>query len=337
MTLLLEIEDLEIAFGKHTAVNKLNLEIHRAETVALVGESGSGKTVSAQSILQLNPLPATKLLGGSIHFEGQDLLRLNEEQMLSVRGQTIAMVFQDPMTALNPIMSIERQLKEAILTHEKLDKKQLQKRCLELLTLVGIKDPEARLKQYPHELSGGLKQRVMIAIALSCRPKLLIADEPTTALDVTIQAQIIHLLKELQQKLKMSILIITHDLGVVAQLAHRVYVMYAGEIVEEGETSTLFKHPAHPYTAALMSALPQNALPESHCLQSIEGTPPDISNFPTGCRFHPRCPYAMKLCKNQAPKFHTAQAPFSNKQKSSCHLHLEHEATQEKRESFYES
>jgi oligopeptide/dipeptide ABC transporter ATP-binding protein len=302
---MLSVQDLKVYFiGNERvarAVDGVSYEVQRGETVCLVGESGCGKTVSALTILGILPQPPGKIMGGKVLFNGQNLLDLNQEEMQKIRGNHIAMVFQEPMTSLNPVFTIEDQIQEAIMVHESLDEREIHQRCIQLLKDVGIPSPEERLKDYPHQLSGGQRQRVMIAMALACNPDLVIADEPTTALDVTIQAQILNLFQELQQKRQMSLLYITHDLGVVANIADRIYVMYAGITVEQGDTSTIFHNPCHPYTQGLLASLPSRAKRGS-TLHSIPGTVPDPAHKPSGCPFHPRCNFAIQTCRTEFPR-----------------------------------
>ena len=302
---MLSVNDLRVYFQVNgtlsKAVDGISYDIAKGETVCLVGESGCGKTVSALTILGILPQPPGKIMGGKVVFNGQDLLGLSDEEMQKIRGNHISMVFQEPMTSLNPVFTIGDQIQETIIVHEKLSKGELQKRCLELLRDVGIPSPAERLKDYPHQLSGGQRQRVMIAMALACNPDLVIADEPTTALDVTIQAQILGLFKELQQKRGMSLLYITHDLGVVANIADRIYVMYAGVIIEQGDTRELFHNPCHPYTQGLLSSLPSRTK-RGKMLHSIPGTVPDPAYKPGGCPFHPRCSFAVEICKSEFPE-----------------------------------
>jgi len=316
---LLSVQDLRVNFyGDETVARVLegvNYEVGKGETVCLVGESGCGKTVSGLSILGILPQPPGKVMGGNILFKGQDLLKLSEDEMQEVRGNHIAMVFQEPMTSLNPVFTVDDQIKEAILVHKKLDEGEVHERCLALLKDVGIPSPEERLKDYPHQLSGGQRQRVMIAMALACNPELVIADEPTTALDVTIQAQILDLFKELQDKIRMSLLYITHDLGVVASIADRIYVMYAGVIVEHGDAAEIFHNARHPYTMGLLASLPTSTSRGSR-LHSIPGTVPDPAHRPEGCPFHPRCGYALDTCRRRFPdmcdygKGHLSRGPL---------------------------
>ncbi|MFN8676568.1 MAG: ABC transporter ATP-binding protein [Thermomicrobiales bacterium] len=301
---LLHIEDLRVWFGTRAgdvrAVDGVDLTIGPGEIVGLVGESGSGKSVTARSIMRLVPMPPGRVVTGRILFEGQDLLELSEREMEALRGGRISMVFQDPMTFLNPLFTAGDQVAEAIRQHQRLSKSAAEAETLRLFRQVGIPSPEARLKAYPHQLSGGLRQRVMIAMALSSRPDLLIADEPTTALDVTIQAQILALLRDLQRDSGMSILLITHDLGVVAEMCDRVAVMYAGRVVEDTDIETLFENPQHPYTLGLMGAAPRPDLPDQAPVP-IPGAPPDMTHPPSGCAFHPRCRFAEEICRVDRP------------------------------------
>lgn len=302
---LLRVEDLKVYFpagDKITrAVDGVSFEVRPEETVCLVGESGCGKTVTALSILGLLATPPGKIAGGKIIFKGQNLLELENDEMRKIRGKHIAMVFQEPLTSLNPVFTISDQISEAINVHENMDADTLHKRCVQLLQSVGIPDPQQRLKDYPHQLSGGQRQRVMIAMALACTPELIIADEPTTALDVTVQAQIIQLLGSIQKKHAMSVLYITHDLGVVANIADRVYVMYAGIITEQGQTNQIFKNARHPYTLGLLASLPGRSK-RGKRLYSIPGSVPNPAYKPEGCPFHPRCPYTVAVCREDFPK-----------------------------------
>ena len=303
--ILLSVQDLKVYFSGNEriarALDGISYDVRKGETVCLVGESGCGKTVSALTILRIIPQPPGEVMGGKILFNGQDLLELSEEDMQKIRGNHIAMVFQEPMTSLNPVFTIGDQIKEAILVHEQLEKNEILRRCIQLLKDVGIPSPENRLNDYPHQLSGGQRQRVMIAMALACNPDLVIADEPTTALDVTIQVQILDLFKELQEKRNMSLLYITHDLGVVANIADRIYVMYSGIIVEQGRTHDIFHNPCHPYTQGLLASLPSLSKRGS-TLHSIPGAVPDPAYRPSGCPFHPRCEYATEICRSQFPE-----------------------------------
>ncbi|MBW4827601.1 MAG: ABC transporter ATP-binding protein [Clostridiaceae bacterium] len=304
--LLLEVKDLHVSFdtyaGEVKAVRGVNFHINRGETLAIVGESGCGKSVTAQTIMQLIPMPPGKIKKGSIIFDGNDLAKYSDKKMESVRGKEISMVFQDPMTSLNPTMKVGKQIMEGLIKHQKMSKEEAKKRAVEMLKLVGLPTPEKRAEQYPHEFSGGMRQRAMIAIALACNPKLLIADEPTTALDVTIQAQIIELMKDLQIKLDTAIILITHDLGVVAKIADRIAVMYAGVIIESGTSDEIFYEPKHPYTWGLLKSVPRLDLERKERLLPIYGTPPDLFSPPSGCPFAARCDYAMKICKEKYPQ-----------------------------------
>ena len=302
---MLSVQDLKVYFFSDSrvarALDGVSYEVRRGETVCLVGESGCGKTVSALTILRILAQPPGRIMGGKIVFDGQNLLDLDEEEMQKIRGRRIAMIFQEPMTSLNPVFTIEEQIEETIVVHEKVDPQEVRQRCIQLLKDVGIPSPEERLKDYPHQLSGGQRQRVMIAMALACYPELVIADEPTTALDVTIQAQILNLFRELKRKREMSLLYITHDLGVVANIADRVYVMYAGMIAEQGEVAHIFHNPRHPYTQGLLASLPSRAK-RGRTLPSIPGTVPNPAYKPEGCPFHPRCPFAIETCRFQFPE-----------------------------------
>ncbi len=302
---LLEIENLKMTFdteeGRVTALDGVSLCVYPGETVALVGESGCGKSVTSLSILRLIPSPPGRVEEGSIRFEEEDLLTKSERQMQEIRGRDISMIFQEPMTSLNPVFTCGSQLMEAIGRHQRLTKAQAKEKVLDMLRLVGIPLPEQRFDEYPHQMSGGMRQRVMIGMALCCTPKLLIADEPTTALDVTIQAQILDLLIKLRKKMGMAILLITHDMGVVAEMAERVVVMYAGKVIEEAPARDLFKTPAHPYTRGLLDSIPRLDVKEDE-LKTIPGNVPSLGSMPQGCRFHPRCPHARALCAERAPE-----------------------------------
>jgi peptide/nickel transport system ATP-binding protein len=302
---LLSVQDLRVNFvgnGKVArAVDGVSFDIGAGETVCLVGESGCGKTVSALTILGLVPIPPGQVMGGKVLFEENNLLEFGEEELQKIRGNRIAMVFQEPLTSLNPVFTIGDQIKEAIEVHERVEPEVLDHRVIQLLKDVGIPSAEARLNDYPHQLSGGQRQRVMIAMALACNPDLVIADEPTTALDVTIQAQILRLFESLQETRSMSVLYITHDLGVVANIADRVYVMYAGCIAEQGNTVQIFREPRHPYTQGLLASLPSRSK-RGKRLHSIPGTVPDPAHKPTGCSFHPRCRYAIDNCRSRFPE-----------------------------------
>jgi len=281
-------------------VDGLDLDVPRGETVALVGESGCGKSVTALAVLRLVEPDGVVGIGSSVRLEGRDLLALPMRELRAVRGNHVAIVFQEPATALNPVLTIGDQIAEAVTTHESVSKKEAWRRAVEMLTLVGIPDAAERARGYPHQLSGGMRQRVLIAMALVCRPALLIADEPTTALDVTIQAEILALLSDLQKRLGMAVLLITHNLGVVAESARRVYVMYAGQIVEQASAENLFERPVHPYTEGLLAAVPRLDKPVARLAQ-IPGQVPPATAWPAGCRFHPRCPYAWDKCRTEAP------------------------------------
>jgi len=302
---LLQISDLRTYFdieeGVVKAVDAITYDVAEGETVALVGESGCGKSVSALSILQLLPSPPGRIVSGEVFFEGQDLLRLKSYEIRSVRGRRIAMIFQEPMTSLNPVMNVETQLTEAMTLQIGLTQRQARRRSIELLETVGINDPERRVKQYPHEFSGGMRQRVMVAMALSCEPSLIIADEPTTALDVTIQAQILDLLQDLSTERGMALLLITHNLGVVARYASRINVMYAGRIVEQGTCLEIFSEPKHPYTDGLLESIPRLDRPKRSTLTGISGRPPDLGQLPAGCYFRPRCRFAVDRCAREYP------------------------------------
>jgi len=312
LTKLLEIKDLKTQFftsaGVVQAVDGITYDVAPGETVAVVGESGCGKSVSAMSVLRLIPDPPGKIVGGSIMFDGKDLLALSEDQMREVRGRDIGMIFQEPMTSLNPVLSIERQLTETLEEHLDVTKAAARERALEMLNLVGISEPERRLKQYPHHLSGGMRQRVMIAMALACNPKLIIADEPTTALDVTIQAQILELMKELTRKLGVAMIIITHNLGVVARYADRVNVMYAGRIIESGDAEQIYHNPKHPYTLALLRSVPRMDVARGNKLQPVDGQPPDLTKLDDGCAFRPRCAFATEQCARAKPALEEVEA-----------------------------
>jgi oligopeptide/dipeptide ABC transporter ATP-binding protein len=302
---LLEIEDLRTQFftsaGTVRAVDGISYDVEEGETVAVVGESGCGKSVSALSILRLIPDPPGRIVSGSIKFQGRDLLTLSNAEIRNVRGRDIAMVFQEPMTSLNPVLTIGLQLTETLTQHMGMSKAEGLARATELLGLVGMSDPERRLKQYPHHLSGGMRQRVMIAMALCCDPKLIIADEPTTALDVTIQAQILELMKELTKRLGVALIVITHNLGVVARYADRVNVMYAGKIIESGTAHDIYHRPRHPYTLALLRSVPRMDLPRQDKLDPVEGQPPDLTRLDDGCAFRPRCRYVVDRCAHEVP------------------------------------
>jgi oligopeptide/dipeptide ABC transporter ATP-binding protein len=306
---LLSIRDLVVGFetddGLVRAVDGVSLDVPRGRTLGVVGESGCGKTVTAFSIMRLLPQPQGRILGGRILFEGRDLAQASFEEMRRVRGARIGMVFQEPLSALNPVQSIGRQLAEVFLLHATKDRRDALARSVEMLRRVGIPSPEVRMGEYPHQLSGGMRQRVVIAMALACRPVLLIADEPTTALDVTIQAQILELMRALQREMGMSIILITHDLGVIAETCDEVAVMYAGRIAEQGPVEDIFAHPAHPYTRGLLASIPRLGTPRKSRLATIEGMVPALDELPSGCRFRNRCAYAVPACAEGAPPLET--------------------------------
>jgi len=306
LTALLEVNGLRTHFftsaGVVKAVDGVTFDLMEGESLAIVGESGCGKSITALSIMRLIPSPPGRILGGSIRFMGEDLLAQDDKAMRDIRGNRIGMVFQEPMTSLNPVLTIGRQLTEAVQRHLGYDDEAAHARASELLELVGIPDAANRLRAYPHEFSGGMRQRVMIAMALSCSPKLLIADEPTTALDVTIQAQILELIQQVQRELGIAVIIITHNLGVVARYVDRINVMYAGRIVERGTLHQVFDQPQHPYTKGLLASVPRLDKPKGERLIPIEGMPPDLSNLPAGCAFRERCAYAIARCEEDVPE-----------------------------------
>ena len=317
---ILEIQDERLSFftpvGEVKALNGVSFSMEYGEVLGIVGESGSGKSVTAYSIMGLTAYPG-KLVGGTIRFNGHQVDQMTEKEFRKMRGNEVSIIFQDPMTSLNPVYTIGNQIEEVILLHTDKSKAEAHERARELLELVGINEPEKRLKQYPHELSGGMRQRVMIAIALACEPKLLIADEPTTALDVTIQAQILELMQQLREKLGMSIIMITHDLGVVASMCEKIAVMYAGHIVEYGTTDEIFYNPQHEYTKGLIQSIPRLDATERERLVPIEGQPVDLLNPPAGCPFAPRCKQCMKLCLHELPP----RTDHSDTHYSHCWLH----------------
>ncbi|OPA78452.1 peptide ABC transporter ATP-binding protein [Paenibacillus selenitireducens] len=302
---ILEVKNLNVSFhvrgGEVKAVRGVNFHVNKGEAVAIVGESGCGKSVTAQTIMRLLPTPPSFIKEGSVIFNGEDLLKKSEKEMESIRGKDIGMIFQDPMTSLNPTITIGKQITEGLIKHQNVSKKDAYARAIEMLNLVGIPNPDARFSQYPHEFSGGMRQRAMIAIALACNPALLIADEPTTALDVTIQAQILDVMKDLQKRLGISIILITHDLGVVADMCDRVVVMYAGKVVETGTKWEIFQNPSHPYTRGLLRSMPRLDQRKDEQLIPIHGTPPDLIKPPAGCAFCARCDDAMRICETQDP------------------------------------
>ena len=311
MPKLLEVKNLKTQFftssGVVKAVDDASYDVEEGETLAVVGESGCGKSVSAMSVLRLIPWPPGKVVGGTIHFMDKDLLTVSEDEIRTIRGRKISMVFQEPMTSLNPVLSIGLQLTETMQHHLGLSLEAAKKRAIELLTKVGIADPERRLDQYPHHLSGGMRQRVMIALALSCDPKLIIADEPTTALDVTIQAQILELMKELTRELGVALIVITHNLGIVARYADRVNVMYAGKMIEMGQAKQIYHDPLHPYTLGLLASVPRMDQPRGERLVPIIGQPPDLTRLDNGCAFRARCRFAIDRCASEIPPLDGAE------------------------------
>ena len=316
---ILQLENLVTEFdtdeGRVRAVDDVSFSVNAGETLGIVGESGCGKSVTAQSIMRLLPQPMGQIVSGRIRFQGYDLARLPLEQMLAIRGAQIGMVFQEPMTALNPVHTIGRQLAEVLLLHKKISKQEALRQSVEMLDKVGIPAPDIRLGEYPHQLSGGMRQRVVIAMALACQPKLLIADEPTTALDVTIQAQILELIKDLQRDMGMAVILITHDLGVIAETSQQVVVMYAGKVAEQGSVYDIFDRPRHPYTRGLLASIPRlNTTPKSE-LAVIPGMVPGLLDLPAGCRFANRCQYCLESCTAAAPP----QEPIAEGHSVSCY------------------
>ena len=307
---LLEVEDLQVEFrteqGQVKAVNGLTFEVAAGETLGIIGESGSGKSVAALALMRLLPEPPARVTARRVSFGGRDLLGLRDGEMRRVRGADLAMVFQDPMTSLDPVLPVGRQITEMLLAHNRCGRREARERAGALLDVVGIPEPAVYLHAYPHELSGGMRQRVLIAMALSCDPGLVIADEPTTALDVTVQAQILDLMRRLKHEIGLSVIWISHDLGTVAGLAERVLIMYAGRIMEEGPVHDLYRTPRHPYTRALLRSIPRLDGERPPALQAIEGMPPDLVRYPPGCPFHPRCPLAMDRCREARPALETA-------------------------------
>lgn len=318
---LLEVQNLTTGFvttqGIAKATDRISLSVEKGKTLCIVGESGSGKSVASMSIMRLIDYAGGAIFEGSIHYNGVDLTSKSQKEMIQIRGEQIAMIFQDPMSALNPVFTIGDQIAESLKLHQKLSKKECWERAIDMLRMVGIPDPEMRAKQYPHEMSGGMRQRVVIAMALICKPELLIADEPTTALDVTVQAQILDLLQRLQQELGMAIVLITHDMGVAAEMADRIAVMYAGKIVEEGSVEEIFDHPSHPYTVGLLKSIPGLEGARGEALYTIPGTIPGINNLPVGCRFHPRCAKAEEKCRHSEPSL----AEFRSNHQVACWLY----------------
>ena len=305
MSPLLEVKNLRTHFytfeGVVKAVDGVSYDLEEGETLGLVGESGCGKSVSAMSLMRLIPDPPGKIVDGEILFEGQDVLQLSMDEMRHIRGAKMSMVFQEPMTSLNPVLNLEKQLGETLQLHKGMTKQEARQESVELLARVGIPDPERRVRQYPHQFSGGMRQRVMIAMALSCNPRVIIADEPTTALDVTIQAQILELMKGLTQEFGVSMIVITHNLGVVARYADRMNIMYAGKIIERGESAEIYSNPRHPYTVGLLKSVPRLDLPRRTRLDPIEGQPPDLIAVPKGCAFRERCKWAVDKCATEEP------------------------------------
>lgn len=305
MGVLLQVKDLKTYFfirgSVVKAVDGISYYIKEAETIGLAGESGCGKSVSALSVMRLIPNPPGKIVSGEIIFDGKDLLTLDEEEMRRIRGGRIAMIFQEPLTSLNPVLTVGHQISEALEIHLGMNKQAAKRRSAQLLQLVAIPDAEKRLDDYPHQFSGGMRQRVMMAMALSCSPKLLIADEPTTAVDVTIQAQLLELMKDMTERFGTSLILITHNLGVIARYAQSVYIMYAGKIVEVGSAKDVYSTPRHPYTESLLASVPRLDIPRKTRLIPIQGEPPDMVNLPVGCAFQPRCGYALRRCVEEAP------------------------------------
>lgn len=316
---ILEVKDLKTSFYTHLgevqAVRGVSFNVEKGQILGIVGESGSGKSVTSLSVMRLLQFPG-KIKSGDIIFQGEDIVKKSEKEMLGIRGDKIAMIFQDPMTSLNPVYTIGNQIMEGLKLHRGLDKNQARQEAIKMLDLVGIPAPEERIDNYPHEFSGGMRQRAMIAIALACEPDLLIADEPTTALDVTIQAQILELLRDLKEKVETSIILITHDLGVVADLCSRVVVMYGGLVMEEGKIDDIFYEPRHPYTMGLLKSIPRLDIEEDERLVPIPGSPPDLLKPPVGCPFASRCPYTMKICLDEFPEYTFEQ----NGHRSACWL-----------------
>lgn len=327
---LVDVKNERLSFftpaGEVKALNDVSIRLKEGEVLGIVGESGSGKSVTAYSLMGLTAHPG-KLLGGELHFNGHQVEKMTEKEIRKFRGNEISIIFQDPMTSLNPVYTIGNQITEVIRLHTDKTKQQARERAKELLELVGINEPDKRLKQYPHELSGGMRQRVMIAIALACEPKLLIADEPTTALDVTIQAQILELMMELKDKLGMAIIMITHDLGVVASMCERIAVMYAGRIIEYGTTDDIFYHPKHEYTKGLIRSIPRLDTKEHERLVPIEGTPVDMLNPPEGCPFAPRCEKCMKICLKKMPPY----VEVGENHRSACWLRVQEQMNKEEK------
>jgi oligopeptide/dipeptide ABC transporter ATP-binding protein len=318
MNTVLEVKDLQTFFytdeGLVKAVDGLSYQVNEGESVGLVGESACGKSVSALSIMRLIPYPPGLIVGGEIIFEGRDLLKVSEQEMRDLRGNKIGMVFQEPTTSLNPVLTVKRQLTESLELHRGMDTKVALEEAVNLLELVGIPDAGSRAKNYPHQFSGGMQQRIMIAMALSCNPKVLIADEPTTSVDVTVQAQLLEILDDLRSRFGTAVIIITHNLGVVARYVDRVHVMYAGRLVESAPTVDLFTDPKHPYTIGLLKSVPRLDLPKEQELNAIEGLPPDLARLPAGCSFEPRCEWAVERCSEERPELEEV----ARNRKSAC-------------------
>jgi len=310
---LLEIKNLKTYFYTDEGISKA---VNRGEILGVIGESGSGKSVTALSVIQLVAIPPGKIVSGEIWFEGKNLLEMSLDEIRRVRGNEISMIFQEPMTSLNPVLTIGNQIIENIVTHQKLDKPLARERAIEMLKLVGISSPEKRIDEYPHQLSGGMRQRAMIAMALSCRPKLLIADEPTTALDVTIQAQILELIRKMRKEIGMAVMMITHDLAVIAEVADSVAVAYGGKVMEYGDVISIFKDPLHPYTKALYNSIPRITDSKKRRLEVIDGIVPNPLDLPEGCSFHPRCKFAKQICKQMDPELVALGA-----RKVRCHMY----------------
>ncbi len=317
---ILEVNDLHVTFrtyaGQVQAVRGVTWHLNEKETIAIVGESGCGKTVSIQTVAGLNSGRNT-MIQGQVLFDGMDLVKENMKVIRKIQGDKMSVIFQDPFTFLNPTMTVGKQIMESYREHRKVSKKEAEQRVLEILRMISFPDPEKNMKRYPHQLSGGMRQRVMVAMALICDPQVLFADEPTTALDVTIQAQIVDLMKELKTKIDTSIVLITHDMGVVANMAERIYVMYAGQIVEQGNTRDIFYNPKHPYTKALLESVPRVDSDSETPLSTIPGTPPDLIAPPVGCAFAERCPYAMQICRKEQPEYQS----FGEEHSAACWLH----------------
>ena len=324
---LLDVKNLRVRFETHhgivRAVDGVNFQLEEGETLGLVGESGSGKSVTNMALLGLIPNPPGIVESDGILFEGQDISRYSEKQMRKIRGNDISMIFQDPMTSLNPLLTIERQLTEVLCLHKRMSRRQAKKKAIEGLENVGIPSPAKRIDQYPHELSGGMRQRVMIAMGLLCEPRLLLADEPTTALDVTIQAQVLELMKELQERTGTAIVLVTHDLGVVAGMSDRIQVMYGGRLVETADTEDLFSKPLHPYTHGLLGSIPTLHSTPGEDLLSIPGQPPDLADMPKGCAFEPRCAWRVERCAQEQPALRTLNNPKSGGQRQSACFEIE--------------